>query len=75
MINVLGSKGFTGRVDYKNVQEVLNTEGARMHIYGKKDTKPFRKMGHITVVGNDFTDLIEKGNKSYENFIKKVRMY
>ena len=62
MINVLGEKGFTGKVDYKGIGEVLSTEGARLHVYGKKETKPFRKMGHITIIGEDLKDLIEKGH-------------
>jgi len=62
MINVLGSKGFEGKVDYKEVNEVLKMKGSHLHLYGKKETRPFRKMGHITICGNDIDDLIEKGN-------------
>jgi 5-(carboxyamino)imidazole ribonucleotide synthase len=67
MINVLGSKGQTGEVNYKNVEDVMKTRGAHLHIYGKKQTKPFRKMGHITLCGEDLNSLIEEGNR-----LKKV---
>ncbi|MFK8037103.1 MAG: 5-(carboxyamino)imidazole ribonucleotide synthase [Crocinitomicaceae bacterium] len=50
MINVLGEKRFTGKVKYHGMQAVLSMPGVTPHIYGKSDTKPFRKMGHITVV-------------------------
>lgn len=67
MINVLGDKGFSGDVDFKNLDKVFETEGAYLHLYGKKDTKPFRKMGHITICGSNHDDLINKAND-----IKKV---
>ncbi|HAW52779.1 MAG TPA: 5-(carboxyamino)imidazole ribonucleotide synthase [Flavobacteriales bacterium] len=69
MINVLGSEGFSGDVVYKNAEEVLNTPGAHFHIYGKKQTKPFRKMGHITICGNDVESLIERG-KQLKNLVR-----
>jgi len=62
MINVLGSEGFTGKVDYKEIDEVLKMEGAHLHLYGKKETRPFRKMGHITICGENIEDIINKGN-------------
>jgi 5-(carboxyamino)imidazole ribonucleotide synthase len=68
MINVLGSAGHTGDVVYRNAEEVLKTPGAHFHIYGKKQTKPYRKMGHITVCGNDVESLIERG-KQLKNLI------
>jgi 5-(carboxyamino)imidazole ribonucleotide synthase len=67
MINVLGSKGFTGRVNYVNAETVLQSEGAHLHIYGKKQTKPFRKMGHITICGKDIEGLMVKAG-----YLKKV---
>ncbi len=63
MINVLGDKGHTGRVVYRNLEDVLNIDGAYLHLYGKKDTKPFRKMGHITIIGDELNDLMDKGRK------------
>ncbi len=52
MINLLGEKGYEGDVYYQGLEESLQ-KGVFPHIYGKKTTKPFRKMGHITVVGKD----------------------
>jgi 5-(carboxyamino)imidazole ribonucleotide synthase len=56
MINLLGEKGFEGQARYENIEEVLHTEGAYIHLYGKEDTKPFRKMGHITVCNLNLED-------------------
>lgn len=50
MINLLGEKGFEGDAIYQNIHELLDTSGVYIHLYGKKTTKPFRKMGHVTVV-------------------------
>ncbi len=50
MINLLGEKGYEGNAQYEGLEEVLKIKGAHIHLYGKKTTKPFRKMGHVTVV-------------------------
>jgi 5-(carboxyamino)imidazole ribonucleotide synthase len=50
MINILGEKNYEGIAYYKGIEDVLNTKGAYVHLYGKKFTRPFRKMGHVTVV-------------------------
>ncbi len=50
MINLLGEKGYDGNAQYQGLEEVLKIKGAHVHLYGKKTTKPFRKMGHVTVV-------------------------
>ncbi len=50
MINILGEDGHTGDAVYEGMEEVLNLPGVYVHLYGKKITKPFRKMGHVTVV-------------------------
>lgn len=49
MINILGEEGKSGPVVYEGVAEVLRTPGAHLHLYGKHETRPFRKMGHLTV--------------------------
>lgn len=51
MINLLGEKGFEGSVYYDGLEKLLSMEGVHVHLYGKSQTKPFRKMGHITVAG------------------------
>jgi len=50
MLNLLGEKGQTGKVHYKGLEDVLKMKGVKPHIYGKAITKPFRKMGHVTIV-------------------------
>ncbi|MFN9596760.1 MAG: 5-(carboxyamino)imidazole ribonucleotide synthase [Bacteroidota bacterium] len=52
MVNLLGEKGHTGPAVYEGLEELMRMEGAYLHLYGKKTTKPFRKMGHITVTAN-----------------------
>ena len=53
MVNLVGAEGYTGDVYYKNIEDILNIDGVTPHIYGKKTTKPFRKMGHVTIVNKD----------------------
>jgi len=53
MVNLVGSEGYTGDVVYENITEILGLEGVTPHIYGKKQTRPFRKMGHVTIVDED----------------------
>jgi 5-(carboxyamino)imidazole ribonucleotide synthase len=52
MINLLGEPGYTGPVKYEGLTECMRMEGVKIHLYGKKITKPFRKMGHVTVLAN-----------------------
>lgn len=70
MINLLGEKGFEGKARYQNIEEVLHTEGAYIHLYGKEDTKPFRKMGHITVCNSN----LEEAKDIARRFLKEVRV-
>lgn len=57
MINLLGEEGFSGTAKYEGLEEALEIEGLHVHLYGKKLTKPFRKMGHVTLVGKDLNNL------------------
>lgn len=57
MINLLGEEGYSGLARYEGLDEALQIEGLHVHLYGKKLTKPFRKMGHVTLVGPDLNDL------------------
>ncbi len=50
MVNLVGAEGYTGDVVYENLAEILGMEGVTPHIYGKKQTRPFRKMGHVTII-------------------------
>jgi 5-(carboxyamino)imidazole ribonucleotide synthase len=62
MVNLLGEDGYSGMAKYEGLDEVLAVEGAHVHLYGKKLTKPFRKMGHVTIVDHDMERLKEKAN-------------
>ncbi len=70
MINLLGEKGFEGKARYENIEEVLRTEGAYIHLYGKEDTKPFRKMGHITVCNSN----LEEAKDTARKFLSEVKV-
>ncbi len=56
MVNLVGEEGFSGNVIYKNIEKILSWEGVTPHIYGKKQTRPFRKMGHVTIVNKDLKE-------------------
>ena len=53
MVNLVGAEGHTGAVIYENMKHILSLDGVTPHIYGKKETRPFRKMGHVTIVHPD----------------------
>ncbi len=67
MVNLLGEDGFTGEAKYKGMEKVLAIGGVHVHLYGKKITKPFRKMGHVTIVDNDMESLRKKANFVKDN--------
>jgi len=52
MVNLVGEKSHSGSVLYKNIDQILAIDGVTPHIYGKKETRPYRKMGHITIINN-----------------------
>lgn len=62
MVNLLGEDGFSGEAQYEGMNKVLAKAGVHVHLYGKKLTKPFRKMGHVTVSDQDMNELREKVN-------------
>ena len=70
MVNLVGEKGYSGNVVYQNIEEILKIEGVTPHIYGKKETRPFRKMGHVTIVHKD----IEKAREIAETVKKTIRV-
>lgn len=57
MVNLLGEDGFTGNARYEGMEECMAMEGVYVHLYGKKFTKPFRKMGHVTITADTIDDL------------------
>ena len=56
MVNLVGSEGYEGEVVYQNIESIMKMNGVTPHIYGKKITRPFRKMGHVTIVNEDLTE-------------------
>lgn len=56
MVNLVGAEGHTGNVVYEHLEEIMAMEGVTPHIYGKKQTRPFRKMGHVTIVNADINE-------------------
>jgi 5-(carboxyamino)imidazole ribonucleotide synthase len=63
IVNIIGAEGFTGDVVYEGLDEVLKMDNVFVHLYGKKQTKPGRKMGHVTIISSDYQDLTHKANK------------
>lgn len=53
MVNLVGEENFSGPVIYENIEKIMAIDGVTPHIYGKKETRPFRKMGHVTIVNED----------------------
>ena len=70
MVNLVGAEGHTGNVVYANIEKILKMEGVTPHIYGKKQTRPFRKMGHVTIVNND----IAKARKIAEQVKQTIKV-
>ena len=63
IVNVLGEENYKGDAIYEGLDEVLRMDNVFVHIYGKKQTKPGRKMGHVTILSNDRADLSYKKNR------------
>lgn len=63
MVNLLGEEGYEGLAKYEGIQEALAMDGVYIHLYGKKYTKPFRKMGHVCIVNPDRSLAIENARK------------
>ena len=70
MVNLVGEEGHTGAVVYENIDEILKIDGVTPHIYGKKITKPFRKMGHVTIVNKD----IDKARKVAQQVKETIKV-
>jgi 5-(carboxyamino)imidazole ribonucleotide synthase len=60
MVNILGEAGYEGRAVYQGIEKILDQPGVYIHLYGKAITKPFRKMGHVTIIDADREKAIEK---------------
>ena len=70
MVNLVGEEGFSGPVLYENIEKIMAIEGVTPHIYGKKETRPFRKMGHVTIVNENMAE----ARKIAEEVKKSIRV-
>lgn len=60
MVNILGEPGYSGLAVYEGIEQVLSIPGVYVHLYGKTHTKPYRKMGHVTITGSDSEEVETK---------------
>lgn len=56
MVNLVGEEGHSGQVVYENIEKIMAIDGVTPHIYGKRETRPFRKMGHVTIVNENMSE-------------------
>ena len=70
MVNLVGAEGYQGDVVYENIEQILAMQGVTPHIYGKRKTRPFRKMGHVTIVNKD----IEKARAIAEKVKQTIKV-
>ena len=70
MVNLVGEEGFSGDVLYENIEKILAIGGVTPHIYGKRETRPFRKMGHVTIVNSNMNE----ARKVAEEVKKMIRV-
>jgi 5-(carboxyamino)imidazole ribonucleotide synthase len=70
MVNLVGEDGHSGNVIYENIETIMGWNGVTPHIYGKKETRPFRKMGHVTIVNEDMVT----ARKIAENVKNTIRV-
>lgn len=70
MVNLVGEEGHSGPVVYQNMDKILAMDGVTPHIYGKRETRPFRKMGHVTVVSPE----LEKARSTAQTVKETIRV-
>ena len=70
MVNLVGEEGFSGPVIYENMEKIMKIPGVTPHIYGKRETRPFRKMGHVTIINEDMA----KARKIAEEVKNTIRV-
>ena len=68
MINLIGSEGYTGKAVYKGMNDLVGQPGVHIHIYGKEQTKPNRKMGHVTIAASSMV----KAKQIADDIKKKI---
>jgi 5-(carboxyamino)imidazole ribonucleotide synthase len=72
MVNIIGADGYAGPVNYQGLEDILKIENAFIHLYGKKETRPGRKMGHVTILSTEKQDLLHKSNKVKRTLLPKT---
>lgn len=72
MVNIIGADGYSGPVKYEGLDETLKIENAFVHLYGKKETRPGRKMGHVTIISKEKQDLLHQSNKVKRTLLAKT---
>jgi len=70
MVNLVGEANHEGEVFYENMEEIMRLPGVTPHIYGKRETRPFRKMGHVSIVGEN----IEKARSLAQDVKEKIKV-
>ena len=70
MVNLVGDERFSGPVIYENIEQIMGIDGVIPHIYGKRETRPFRKMGHVTIVNQN----MEEARKIAETVKNSIRV-
>lgn len=63
IVNLIGEQGHTGEAHYEGLNDILAMDNVFVHIYGKKQTKPGRKMGHVTILSSEPQELLHKANQ------------
>jgi 5-(carboxyamino)imidazole ribonucleotide synthase len=71
IVNLVGAEGHSGKVKYEGLEDILQMDNVFVHIYGKKETRGGRKMGHITIVSKDKQDLVYKAHR-IKNLIRVI---
>ena len=74
IVNLLGAEGYAGDACYEGLQDIMKLDNVFIHIYGKKETKPGRKMGHVTILSKEKQELIHQANR-IKNTLKVVSPY
>lgn len=72
MVNIVGAAGHSGPVVYEGLEDVLKIENAFVHLYGKKETRPGRKMGHVTILSREKQELLHQSGKVKHALIAKT---
>ncbi|MDQ6762773.1 MAG: 5-(carboxyamino)imidazole ribonucleotide synthase [Bacteroidota bacterium] len=71
IVNLIGEENYTGKVKYEGLEKVLAIDNVFVHIYGKKETRPGRKMGHVTILSKERQELLHTSNK-IKNMLKVI---